>query len=598
MRKKKKLIWHILLPYLLITLLSLIGLAAYTSVALRHFLLDQTRTGLKTRARLLEDPVASLLARTRMQEDIDPYCKSLGRATAMRITVILPSGKVVGDSSHDPAEMDNHRSRPEVMGAMAGGISSSMRYSRTLGRRMMYVATELKGDNGKLLAVLRVAVPITFIDDELWMLSRKIAFGGLVVAVLAGVVCVLVSKRITRPISAMQAGAQRFAQGDLSHRLTPPDTEETAALAETLNHMAAEIQNRIQAVVNQRNELESVLFSMREGVMAVDRQTHIASANRAAAGMLGADPQDMQGKRVMEIVRNLELRDFVRRALESPGPVEDDLTLQAKGRRIVNARSAPLMAADGSLTGRLIVLNDVTELRRLENVRKDFVANVSHEIKTPLTAIKGFIETIRYGPAEPMAETRRFLGIIERHVNRLNAIVDDLLALSRLEQTDRLPGIDRHEVHIRNVLQTALQVCQAAADEKRMSLELACPADLAARVDETLLEQALINLVDNAVKYSEAGTSVSLAAGIEENALCIRVRDHGRGIAKKHLPRLFERFYRIDKARSRKLGGTGLGLAIVKHIVNAHGGRIDVESALGRGSTFTIYLPASLPSDV
>lgn len=597
MKKKKKLIWQLLLPYLLITLLSLIGLTAYASVALRHFLLEQSRMDLKTRARLLEDPVASLFAKSRLQ-DIDPYCKRLGRATATRITVILPSGKVVGDSSHDPARMDNHSSRPEVKGALAGRISSSIRYSRTLGRRMMYVATGLKRDNGRLVAVLRVSVPITFIDDELKALYKKIIFGGLVVAVLAGGVSVLVSRRITRSITAMQAGAQRFARGDLQHRLALPATEETAALADALNHMAAEMESRIHTIVSQRNELAAVLSSMREGVMAVDRQAHIVSANPAAGDMLGVDPEDMREKGVMEIVRNLELQDFVRRALESSKPVEGDLTLHAPGRRILHAHSAPLIAADGSFMGRLIVLNDVTQLRGLENIRKEFVANVSHEIKTPLTAIKGFVETIRYGQVESMAETQGFLGIIERHVNRLNDIVNDLLTLSRLEQKDQLREINRRKVHIRNVLQTALQVCQTAADEKRMLLELACSDDLEAMVDETLIEQALINLVDNAVKYSAAGTPVKVSAGIEENALCIRVCDHGRGISKKHLPRLFERFYRIDKARSRKLGGTGLGLAIVKHIVYAHGGRIDVQSTLGHGSTFAIYLPGTLISDI
>lgn len=593
MKRKKKLIRQLLLPYLFITLLSLTGLVAYASVALRHFLLDQSRSDLEIRTRLLQGPVSAFFVESRLQ-DLNGYCKSLGRATATRITVILPSGKVVGDSSRDPARMDNHGSRPEVVDALSGQTASSIRYSRTLGRQMMYVAVPLKqGDNG-LVAVLRVAIPITFIDNELTELQGKLALGGILVALLAGGVSLLISKRISRPITAMKDGAQRFAAGDLAHRLPLPDTEELSALADALNRMAAELERRIDTMVSQRNELSAVLSSMREGVIAVDMDERIVSTNRAAADMFGTEPEEMQGRKLMEIMRNLDLQRFVRRAMMSTDAIEGDLELHTKGRRILNAHSAPLVAADGTPMGTLIVLNDVTELRCLEGVRQDFVANVSHEMKTPLTAIKGFVETIRHDPPASGADTHRFLGIIERHVNRLNTIVDDLLTLSRLEQKDRVREINLQNTPIKKVLRTALQVCQSGAEEKQILLDLTCPDDLTAMVDETLLEQALINLIDNAVKYSDPGTTVTLVAAIEDAGLSIRVHDQGRGIAKKHLPRLFERFYRIDKARSRKLGGTGLGLSIVKHIVQSHGGRVNVESTLGRGSTFTIHLPEDL----
>ncbi len=593
MKKRRKLIWHILMPYLLITLLSLFALAAYSSVALRHYLLDQNRHDLEIRLKLLEDPVRTMLLFA-PRKDMDAYCKNIGRATATRITVILPGGKVIGDSSRDPAGMENHRTRPEIIGALAGKMASGIRHSNTLNKRMMYVATPLKDERDRLTAVLRVAVPITFIDDELRELQGKFAMGGLIVAFLACAISVAVARRISQPITRMKTGAQRFAAGDLSHRLPLPAGEELATLADALNRMAAEIENRVGTIVNQHNELTAILSSMQEGLIAVDRQEEIVNANRAAADMLGVDIEIIQGNAVMEVMRNLDLQDFVRRALQFPDrSTRRCLEFCTDDGRILKVHCAPLVGTKRTIMGTIVVLSDVTELRRLEDMRQNFVANVSHEIKTPLTTIKGFVETIRYGQVDSAEDTHRFLGIIERHVNRLNAIITDLLVLSRLEQKNSPGKLNLKKRRINTILQTVIQVCRAAAEKKHIVFELSCPDHLVVIIDQTLLEQALINLVDNAVKYSDAATTVyiSVVDGIDN--VRIHVRDQGQGIAKKHLPHIFERFYRIDKARSRKLGGTGLGLSIVKHIVQAHGGHIDVQSTPNQGSTFVIHLPVS-----
>lgn len=596
MKKRKKLIWQLLPPYLLIIMLSLAGLVLYGFVTLDHFLLERTRQDLGIRLKLLEEPIGGFVEQSAFRE-LDAYCKKFGRAVATRITVILPSGKVVGDSFRDPGTMVNHSDRPEVIGALAGKISSRIRFSQTLGKRLMYVAEALKSSDGRQMAVLRVSVPVVFIQDELYRVQVKLALAGLLAAMLAGVVSLVVSRRINRPITEMKNGAQRFASGDLSHRLPLPAGEELAALAEALNQMAAELERRISTIVSQRNELDTIVSSMREGLIAVDRREMVVNVNQAAAGMLETVPEKIKNKALVEVTRNLELQNFVRRAIEQKTgskAEEKDLEIRYKGeKRVVNARSMPLLEPGGFFSGTLVVLNDVTELRRLEAVRQDFVANVSHEIKTPLTAIKGFVEMLRYGRVESAAESQRFLEIIERHVNRLNTIVDDLLVLSRLERQGRPIEMDFQQVEVENILKTARQVCQAAAGEKQIRIEIDCPAGLVAVVDKTLLEQALINLVDNAVKYSGPGTRVVAGAGRDAKGVFMRVSDQGRGIDKKHLPRLFERFYRVDKARSRKLGGTGLGLSIVKHIVQAHGGYVEVESVPGRGSTFTIRLPGS-----
>jgi two-component system phosphate regulon sensor histidine kinase PhoR len=301
----------------------------------------------------------------------------------------------------------------------------------------------------------------------------------------------------------------------------------------------------------------------------------------------------VQGRTIQEVIRLSELKRCVVGALSSEEPVEKDLVLYGEAERIVQARGTPLRDAEGKRIGVLVVLNDVTRLAKLENIRKDFVANVSHEIKTPITAIKGFVETLQEGRTQDQEEIRRFLEIIHRHVDRLEAIVEDLLTLSRMEKEAETEGIPLEDHTVRDILARAVQACEDKAESKKIHLEIDCREDLKARMDPQLLEQAVVNLIDNAINYSEEGKSVTIKALERAQEILIQVQDQGCGIERKHLDRVFERFYRVDKSRSRKLGGTGLGLAIVKHIVQSHGGRVSVESQLGVGSTFTLHLPRS-----
>jgi two-component system phosphate regulon sensor histidine kinase PhoR len=389
----------------------------------------------------------------------------------------------------------------------------------------------------------------------------------------------------------MQKVADHFARGDFDHRLPAPDSEEMAGLAEALNQMATQLDSRINTIIRQRNELETVLSSMREGVVAVDNEERIVSMNRAASALFECDLTQFQGRDLREIIRNLPLQQFVRNAISTKEPKEDDILLYQNGERTLNLKSSPLLDASQQHIGALVVINDVTQLRRLENMRRDFVANVSHELKTPLTAIKGFVETLHQGGVDKPEENKRFLGIVNKHVDRLNSIIEDLLSLSRIEQEGERNAIQLKTGFIQDVFQSAVQICRPKADEKKIAINLICEESLSAQVDPTLLEQAVVNLLDNAIKYSEQQSTIRLKADDTHSEIVISVADQGRGIAKKHLPRLFERFYRVDKARSRNLGGTGLGLAIVKHIAQAHGGRVSVDSAIGKGSTFTIHLP-------
>ncbi|MEA3386715.1 MAG: ATP-binding protein, partial [Thermodesulfobacteriota bacterium] len=291
------------------------------------------------------------------------------------------------------------------------------------------------------------------------------------------------------------------------------------------------------------------------------------------------------------MVRNTVLQEFVKNALSSQKAVEKDIVLSTDSEQFLNGHGTLLRDAEGNQIGALIVLNDVTRLLKLEKIRREFVANVSHEIKTPITAIKGFVETLRDGALENPEDAERFLEIIGKHVDRLEAIIEDLLSLSRIEQETGREEVVLDEGRLKDLIETAIQVCKAGAMAKKIEIELSCAEDMLAKIDPPLLEQAIVNLIDNAIKYSNDGGAVRVEALQRENEIIISVHDQGCGIEKKHLPRIFERFYRVDKARSRQMGGTGLGLAIVKHIAQTHGGRVAVESIPGKGSTFSIHLP-------
>jgi two-component system phosphate regulon sensor histidine kinase PhoR len=350
---------------------------------------------------------------------------------------------------------------------------------------------------------------------------------------------------------------------------------------------------RIRTVVQQRAEQEGVFASMSEGVIAIDTEQRVITVNRAAAEMFGVEASESRGRVIHEMIRNTDLHRFATVALESEVPVEGEIKLQKEGEKILQAHGAALRDEADREVGAVIAFNDVTRIRRLENVRRDFVANVSHELRTPITAIKGFVETIRDGGHGDPEETARFLGIVSKHVDRLDSIIEDLLYLSRIEEKADRSRIVLSDVPIIDILRAAIDARQSASAERRVEVVLDCGESLRARVNPPLLEHAVVNLLDNAIKFSEPGSRVEIDARAGGSKITVTVRDHGAGISPEHLPRIFERFYRVDKGRSREIGGTGLGLAIAKHIAQAHGGRIDVTSIPGKGSAFTIHLPTA-----
>ncbi len=588
MKNNNKLIWQVFPSYLIITIISIVAVSWFISDTVQDIFLERTESSLKTQCLLLEKQMADNLDPLNMAA-IENECKKTGGNVLTRITVILPNGKVAGDSKKNPGIMDNHLDRPEIINAFSKKTGKSIRYSSTLEKKMMYVAIPVHSSNG-LSGVIRASLPITAVDKEIRRVQISIVCGGLFIAVLATLVSYFISLKITRPIEEMRRGAEKFAVGNLGHRLAQPGTFEFDSLAQAMNKMAAELEVKISSIKTQRNEYEAVLSSMIEGVIAVDMNEKILNINQAAADLFNCSV-NLKGVSILEVIRNTELHSFLKKSIANQETKESDIKIFKEKEHIINTRSTLLYGANKKNIGTLVVFNDVTTIRHLENMRRDFVGNVSHELKTPLTAIKGFVETLLNGVADNIDDTTRFLSIIEKHVNRLNCIIDDLLELSKIERIKDKDSLHLSNYSLKDIVGTAVSLCRKKANEKNIKIDVSLSKNVCANVDAPLLEQAFLNLLDNAIKYSDSHSTVKVNAAIVENEIKISFTDRGRGIAKKHLDRLFERFYRVDKARSRDAGGTGLGLAIVKHIVKAHGGNVTVDSTEGQGSVFEINLP-------
>jgi two-component system phosphate regulon sensor histidine kinase PhoR len=585
-----KLVWRLFPAFILIAAICLVAGTWYTASSWQTFYLGETAGDLANRARLVEIYLEDMRPVPDAMQ-INEICRKLGKITSTRLTVILASGKVAGDSQEDPQRMDNHADRPEFREALQGKVGVSTRFSYTLGHNMMYVAVPWRQQD-QTLGVVRASLPMKAIAGAIRALYLKVALGGLLIVFLVAVLGLFIARRISGPLNDLQRGALRFARGDLDRKLPIPNTAELASLAEALNYMAEQLQNKIQSLTRQGQEQKAILSSMTEGVLALDAEGRLLTINSAGAAMLRLDPAMAHNLPIQEAIQDTGLKWFINRTLSSPAPIEDEVEIKDNGRRIFKAHGTSLRDSQGVSLGTLVVLHDITQLRQLENTRRDFVANVSHELKTPITAIKGFVETLLAGALKEPDNAENFLKIIAKQTDRLNEIIDDLLTLSRIEQDAERRQIFLKGQKIKGALQNAVQVCEAKAAAKKIAVELNCPDDLRAQINPPLLEQALVNLVDNAVKFSEPGQVVQVEAQRQGPQVIIRVRDQGPGIPPEHLPRIFERFYRVDAGRSRKIGGSGLGLAIVKHIALAHGGRVTVTSTPGQETIFSLQVSA------
>ena len=583
--KFKKLFTQIFLTYLLLVVFSIVMLAFYEQHVQSKFYQKELKSDLTSRANL----VASALKNTPWNNgtSLDSLIRILSRNGHVRITLIRSDGKVLSDSHKEAALMDNHAQRPEIVQARQSGRGYSMRYSHTLHKELVYLAIPLK-EKGRTIAFLRVALPYASYRQSLRDLQRHFLFGGFFVIILTALISYFTSRRISQPLEEIKQRAQQFAHGEFSSPLPEKGSQEIRTLVRTLNAMGKEIDRRIKTISLQRSEREAMFRSMQEGIIAVDHKERIILLNPAARNFFAISEEKPEKKKINQVLKHKDILEFIRHALHRKAYLEQEVTIQEFAKRYFRFSSAPLLAENGQNLGVLIVVNDVTKLIRLDRMRQDFVANVSHELKTPITTITGYVETLRDENLDE-ATRRRFLDVIARNSDRMNAIINDLLQLSRLEHGG--DQMEKHPQRLHPILKEAVATFQKAAEKKNITLTLNSDETIRATVNGPLLSQAVTNLLDNAIKYSPEGGQVAVSLFRSQNTIRIAVKDTGVGIDPKYHQRIFQRFYRVDKARSRQLGGTGLGLSIVKHIVLAHNGFVKVESSTGRGSTFTIVLP-------
>ena len=555
--------------------------------SLRSYFIQRIAHRLTLNARLVED----ILRDEFQSEDISRLRSSVKRLageTETRITVIRPDGAVLADSEKDADLMDNHWNRPEVQVALKGEIGQSIRYSGTLKEKMMYLALPLK-EADSVIGVVRLALPLTEVQAKIAHIYRAIVGGALLALLIALVIGFFTAESFARPLREMMSAAQNIAQGKYKE-LRVRSGNEIGQLAGALNRMSEKIQDDIRTITEGRNELRAILSSMAEGVIVVDKEGKILLLNSSAEKILGLSAEKVTGKFLWEVLRKEELISLVKKTLATGNEEGIEMVFDLPEMHVLHAQAAPILSEGQNNSGVVVVFHDITRLKQLEKLRREFVANVSHELKTPLTSIKGFVETLMEGAISDSENSLKFLKIIQQHTERLDNLVNDLLELSSIE-TGELP-MNFEKIKLKELID---HIAASFADElsrKNQLLKISViPEDLEAWIDEEKMQRVLSNLLDNAHKYTSSGGQIEISATQELDRIKIEVSDTGEGIPGEHLPRIFERFYRVDKARSRQLGGTGLGLAIVKHIVLAHGGEISVESKVGVGTKFSIYLP-------
>ena len=522
--------------------------------------------------------------------EINRLSHDLAKKTGLRITVIGPGGTVIGESDKPESELkniENHLQRPEVQQAMREGMGSATRHSDTIGVDLLYVAVPVRDD--KLVGIVRVAMPLVAIQRTTARVLHTVAVASVLVGLVTVPILYWLSRRVTRPILQMREVAGRMARGDFTERAPARVSGELGELATALNDMSSQLATHIHELSEEKADLGAILAGMTEGVLVVRPDGRIRLTNQALRSPF-AISEEAVGKTVLEAFRNVPLHELVSEVIQKGDVAARELTFLTPNERAYELSATRLQDHQGALSGVIVVFHDITRMRQFENTRKEFVANVSHELRTPLSIIKGYVETLLDEQPPDEETAREFLQTIQRHSRRLEALIADLLSISALESQQA--RLNFEPVRMQAAAQSVVDELARQAFEKFVTVLLEIPEQLpAVRADAQRLHQVLFNLLDNAIKYTPSGGHVTIRAEEKNGFIETTVADDGPGIAPEHLPHVFERFYRVDKARSRELGGTGLGLSIVKHIVQSHTGRVWAESELEKGSTFYFTLP-------
>jgi two-component system phosphate regulon sensor histidine kinase PhoR len=585
-----RLFWKLFAFHAVVILVTAVTFTMIVSGWQKELVLDQVTNRLRDSAVLLRREFLDDVSRGRAGA-LQEHILQLGRELGIRITWIDMNGHVLADSMQPDlahvAKMENHKDRLELVVAAARGHGSSQRRSPTINEPMFYYA--LRADQeGAAVGLVRTALPMTQINQQVAAIQRLIWFVGLLVGLGAIVATYFVAARLVQPIRHITNAAEAIATGDYEHPVYVTNNDEIGAMARSFNKMRDQLAVRESQLRESSRRLATVLGGMVEGVIAVDDRDRIMLANSAAGRLLGFSATAAEGRPLLQTVRNHALYQAVVDARGRRGPGLVEIALENADKRVIAVNST-LLPGEPS-TRVILVLYDVTELRRLESLSQEFVANVSHELKTPLSSIKAYAETLSQGAIHDQQNNLRFVHRIEEQADRLHQLILDLLSLSRIESGQQT--FDIAAVKVSDVAQLCLAEHQTAADAKgiRLTTDESSP-DVVVRIDEEGLKEILTNLIDNAVKYTPDGGQVTVRWRADGRYAILQVHDTGIGIAAEHLPRVFERFYRVDKARSRELGGTGLGLSIVKHLAQVFGGSAEVASDPGKGTVFTVRLP-------
>jgi len=580
--------WRITISFILVVIVGMGILGVYLVNSTRNSQLDNLRTQLENEAKITAE--ASLPVFLGQGGDLDTLAKKLGDEIDARITIIALNGTVLGDSDEDPATMENHATRPEVIDALASGLGESTRYSTTLGEWMMYVAVPVK-TQATAIGVARVALPLLAVQNSVNRLTLVIILAILATAGLVVVAAVLIGRRTTRPLREVTLASQMIASGDLGQKIPVRSKDETGQLALAFNEMSSNLNKLVTDISVEKAKLQTVLANMADGVIMTDADGNIVLANQTTGRLFNFREKDVINKPLIEAVHDHEPAEVLKLCL-STGRTQTVQFESAVSKRFLRAIAVPIV--EGKLTGALLLFQDLTEVRNLQTMRRELVGNISHELRTPIAGIKAMVETLRAGAIDDKEAATDFLTRIDSEVERLTQMVSELTELSRIE-TGRAE-LRMSPVNLNLLADEVITQLNALAQRQQVTITADLAADLpVVKADHDRVRQALINLVHNAVKFNHPGGKVTVSTRADAESVSVSISDTGIGISKDDLPHVFERFYKADKARPT--GGSGLGLAIAKHVVQAHGGSIRAQSQEGKGSTFSFSLPIKTDPD-
>lgn len=580
----------LIFSYVFIILFSLGFIAFFLDKNLEENSLHEIKSSLINQACLVESQISKANLKNENTSELETLVKALSSKIKARLTIVNNKGKVFAESEKsevDILKMPSHADRPEIKAALAGGIGEEIRYSSTLKIDMLYIALPIR-DNNEIMGAVRLALPLASVQKTLSTIKKAIFLSLFFALGLAFVLGSLLTQAIIKPINKIIHISRKFSSGDFSHKILLDSKDEIGELADTLNMMADSLEDKIKKVEIKNQQLKAILESMVEGIIVTEKSGHIISLNPTVEKIFNISEQDAEGKLFLEIIRNNDIADIINYVLENGKFKSCELSLVWPVQRIFEINATPIFEKN-SVSGCLLVIHDITQIRRLETMRKDFVANVSHELKTPLTSIKGFVETLLEGALEDKENSRHFLQIIQDHANQLDNLVSDLLDLSHLESQEI--KLETQSFDLKGLTDDILAGFKSQLKRKSIKAENILSGGLIVKADKNKIGQVLTNLIDNAIKFNQEKGSVKIYSQDLDDKIKIFVEDSGIGVPEKDIPRIFERFYRVNKARSRELGGTGLGLSIVKHTIELHGGNVGVESTEGFGSKFWFTLP-------